>query len=359
MSDVLEFGALSDIRDKVEAGERLAFDDGLRLYRSEDLAALGALAQKVRRRLNGNRVFYSVNLHINHTNICSGHCLFCAFSKKPGEAGGYALTPEEILQKAREAFAQWPVNEIHISGGHHAGLDLDYYLKMIRLLRKAYGTVYLKAFAAPEIDALAKRSGLSCREVLSALKREGLDGLPGGGGEIFASRVREQICADKIPAEEYLMIHRAAHELGLHTNATMLYGHIENDEDRVDHVIRLRALQDETRGFSSFVPLSFNPENAPGMKLGVPGGILDLKVYAVSRLLLDNIPHLKAHWSTTGLKLAQVALSFGVDDLGGTNLGEKIMHEAGSGAPTGLDPRELERLITSAGYEPCLVDSAY
>lgn len=351
--------SLQQIREKVEAGERLSFEDGVALYKTGDLWALGELAQIVRRRINGNKVFYSVNLHMNHTNVCNLRCIFCAFSRRPGEEGGYTFTPEEIQNKVREAIEKWNINEVHIVGGHNPDLAMDYYLKMFQLIRRTSPSIYIKALTAPEIYDLSVRCGLSYKEVLSQLKIAGLDGMPGGGAEIFAPKTRKKICAEKIDAETWLEIHEMAHGLGLRTNATMLYGHIESDEDRVDHVIRLRELQDKTRGFYSFIPLAYNAENTPMQKLGEAGGYLDLKVYAVSRLLFDNIPHLKAHWITTGLKMGQVSLSFGIDDLGGTNLNEKIVHDAGSETPVDLSREELEHLIRSAGYEPCLVDSSY
>lgn len=350
---------LSGIREKVEAGERLSFEDGVRLYKTNDLASLGELAQIVRRRINGNRVFYSVNLHLNHTNVCVLRCLFCAFARRPGEEGGYTFSIDEIKERVREAIRKWGINEVHIVGGHNPELGMDYYLDMMRAIREVNDSIYIKALTAPEIDDIANRSGLSYRDVLIQLKEAGLDGMPGGGAEIFAPRTRKKICGDKITAETWLEIHKIAHELGLRTNATMLYGHIESDEDRVDHVLRLREVQDETNGFYSFIPLAYNAENTPMGKLGEAGGFLDLKVYAVSRLLFDNVPHIKAHWITTGLKMGQVSLSFGVDDLGGTNLNEKIVHDAGSETPVDLSEEELKRLIRSAGYEPCLVDSSY
>ena len=356
---IFDYGEFQDIYEKVEAGRRLGFEDGVRLYRTNDLAALGSLAQIVRRRLNGDKVFYSVNLHLNHTNICTLRCLFCAFARRPGEEGGYAYAIPEIRDRVRRAVERWDINEVHIVGGHNPDLGLDYYLEMMRAIREVNPAIYIKALTAPEIDDIAKRSGLSYRGVLIRLKEAGLDGMPGGGAEIFAPRTRRKICPEKITADEWLAIHELAHEIGLRTNATMLYGHIESDEDRVDHVLRLRAAQDRTRGFYSFIPLSYNAENTPMGKLGEAGGFLDLKVYAVSRLLFDNIPHLKAHWITTGLKMGQVALSFGIDDLGGTNLNEKIVHDAGSETPVDLSREELEDLIRSAGYEPCLVDSSY
>lgn len=354
-----DFGPLSDIYEKVVAGERLGFDDGVRLYKTNDLTALGAMAQSVRHRLNENRVFYSVNLHLNHTNVCTLRCLFCAFARRPGEEGGYTFSTDEIRGKVREAIVKWQINEVHIVGGHNPDLDIDYYLRMFRSIREVSESIYIKALTAPEIGDIAVRSGMSYREVLRAFQEGGLNGMPGGGAEIFAPETRRRICKDKISADVWLDIHRIAHELGLKTNATMLYGHIETDHDRVDHVLRLREVQDQTRGFYSFIPLSYNAENTPMGKLGEAGGFLDLKVYAVSRLLFDNIPHIKAHWITTGLKMGQVALSFGVDDLGGTNLNEKIVHDAGSETPVDLSREELEHTIREAGYEPCMVDSSY
>jgi len=355
----MDYGPFQDIAEKLDAGESLSFEDGVRLYRTHDLPLLGSLAQKVRRRLNGNRVFYSINLHINHTNVCTLSCLFCAFARRPGEEGGYTLSPEEIQQRVRQGLEKWQINEVHIVGGHNPDLGMDYYETMFRSIREAAPSIYIKALTAPEIDDLATRSGLSCEEVLVRLQAAGLDGLPGGGAEIFAPRTRRKICHEKISAETWLGIHETAHGLGLRTNATMLYGHIESDEDRVDHVLRLRELQKKTKGFYSFIPLAYNAENNALQKLGEAGGILDVKVYAVSRLLFDNIPHIKAHWITTGLKMGQVALSFGVDDLGGTNLNEKIVHDAGSETPVDLRQEDLVRLIQDAGYEPCRVDSSY
>lgn len=359
MSSFLDYGEFSDIAEKVQNGARLSFEDGVRLYKTNDLPLLGSLAQTVRRRINGNRVFYSVNLHMNHTNVCTLRCLFCAFSRRPGEEGGYTFSTDEIREKVAKAIDRWNINEVHIVGGHNPDLGLDYYLEVFQKIRQTAPSIYIKALTAPEIDDLANRSGISYRELLEKLKEAGLDGMPGGGAEIFSPKTRRRICSEKISAETWLEIHGIAHSLGLRTNATMLYGHIETDEDRVDHVLRLRELQDQTGGFYSFIPLAYNAENTPMQKLGEAGGFLDVKVYAVSRLLLDNVPHIKAHWITTGLKMGQVSLSFGVDDLGGTNLNEKIVHDAGSETPVDLSQEELIRLIRDAGYEPCLVDSSY
>ena len=358
-TSLFQGSSLADIQEKIESGVRLSFEDGARLYQSNDLATLGYLASIVRRRLAGNRVFYSVNLHLNHTNVCTARCLFCAFARRPGEAGGYTFSLDEIQAHVREAIEKWHINEVHIVGGHNPELGLDYYVGMVKKIREAAPDLYIKALTAAEIQDIADREGIPTREVLVALKEAGLDGMPGGGAEIFAERVRRKVCPDKVTADQWLQIHREAHGLGLRTNCTMLYGHIETPEERVDHVLRLRELQDETHGFYSFIPLAYNAENTPMGKIGEPGGFTDLKVLAVSRLLFDNIPHLKGHWVTHGIKMAQVALSFGVDDLGGTNLNEKIIHDAGSETPTDLSESDLQHFIREAGYEPTLVDSSY
>ncbi|OGX03394.1 MAG: aminofutalosine synthase MqnE [Omnitrophica bacterium RIFCSPLOWO2_12_FULL_50_11] len=348
-----------DIQEKVERGERLRFEDGVRLFHCHDLPFLGALANTVRERLNGRKVFYSVNLHLNHTNVCTAHCVFCAFARRPGEEEGYTFSHEEILRKVSQAVERFHINEVHIVGGLNPNLGIGYYVDMLRLIRETYPSLFIKALTAVEVDDLAQRSGLSWEEVLGRLKETGLNGLPGGGAEIFREKTRQKICSEKTSSENWLAIHRLAHRMGLYSNATMLYGHIESIEDRVDHILRLRALQDETRGFRSFIPLAFNAEHTPLECVGEVGGCTDLKVYAISRLLFDNVQHLKVHWTTLDLKLAQVALSFGVDDVGGTNLNEKIMHDAGNETPTDLSERSLRSLIEQVGYQPELVDSSY
>ena len=347
------------IRAKISSGERLNFEEGVQLFRSTDILAIGGMAQEVRERMHGKRAFYTVNLHINPTNICSTRCEFCSFSRDFDAPDAYAFTLDEIEQKVRDAVDRFQINEVHIVGGHNPALELDYYLEMMRRIRHVDGEIFIKAFSAPEIDDLAKRSGVPWTEVLSRLKDAGLNCMPGGGAEIFDPEVRMKICPKKISAEEWLGIHRAAHGLGMKTNATMLYGHIETDEQRVAHLLKLRDLQDETQGFCAFVPLAYHAENnALGGAQGV-SGFLDLKMLSISRLLLDNVPHIKAHGSATDLKFIQVALSFGADDMGGTNLQERVLHEAGSRAPEGLSSADLIRCIMDAGFEPCLVNSSY
>ncbi|MDD5226531.1 MAG: aminofutalosine synthase MqnE [Candidatus Omnitrophica bacterium] len=350
---------LSAIEKKINDGERLSAEDGLALFKSADVLTLGRMAHEVRRRRHGRRAFYAVNLHLNPTNICSARCEFCAFSRDANAADAYALTLEEVEKRIREALRHHSINEIHIVGGHNPALGLEYYLEMMRRIRQISKEIFIKAFSAPEVDFMAKRSGLSCDEVLRRLKEAGLDGMPGGGAEIFDPEVRRKICPKKISGEEWLGIHRVAHGLGLKTNATMLYGHIETDEQRIAHLLKLRELQDETQGFSAFVPLAYHPENNALRGVRETSGFLDLKVLSISRLLLDNVPHIKAHGSATDLKFVQVALSFGADDIGGTNLHEKVMREAGSRAPEGLSSGDLIRCIIDAGFEPCCVDSSY
>jgi aminodeoxyfutalosine synthase len=355
----LSSSRLQDIQEKVEHGMRLDFADGMRLFASNDLPFLGALACSVRERMNGRNVFYSINLHLNHTNVCTAHCVFCAFARRPHEEGGYTFSHEQLLEKISEIAVRYPLNEVHIVGGLNPKLGMDYYIQMFELIRKAYPHLFIKALTAVEIDDLAQRSGLSWEEVLGTLKQAGLNGLPGGGAEILAEKTRRKICAEKSSGDNWLAIHELAHRMGLYSNCTMLYGHVETVEDRVEHVLKLRELQDKTHGFQSFIPLAFNAENTPIEKIGESGGVTDLKVYAISRLLFDNVPHIKVHWTTLDLKMAQVSLSFGVDDVGGTNLNEKIMHDAGNETPVDLSERSLRSLIEQAGYEPVLVDSSY
>ncbi len=350
---------LQDIQQKLKAGERLSLEDGRALFESTDILTIGRMAQDVRERLHGRRAFYAVNLHLNPTNICSTRCEFCAFSRDAGALDAYALTLDEIEKKVRTAVEQFQINEVHIVGGHNPALGFDYYLEMLRRLRRIDSKIFIKAFSAPEIDDMAKRAGISWEEVLTQLKGAGLSGMPGGGAEIFDPEVRAKLCPGKISGEEWLGVHRTAHGLGIKTNATLLYGHIETAVHRVAHLLKLRDLQDETGGFSAFVPLAYHPQNNALKGARETTGFLDLKMISISRLLLDNIPHIKAHGSATNLKFIQAALSFGADDMGGTNLQERVMHEAGSRSPEGLGAADLVRCIRDAGYTPCRVDSSY
>lgn len=349
---------LADVAAKVLAGERLSFEDGVRLYEHPDLLAVGRLADLVRRRLHGDVVLYNVNRHINPTNVCMQECSFCAFGRKAADPLAYEMSHQEVFDRAASCVAQG-ATELHIVAGLHPLFDLAWYEDCFRGLKQRFPQLHLKCMTAVEIAYFAKMERLSHREVLDRLVASGLDSMPGGGAEIFHPDVRRQICDNKCDADEWIEIHRTAHAMGLKSNCTMLYGHIESPEHRVDHVLRLRALQDETGGFQAFIPLAFHPENTALSHLPGPTGLLDLRVTAVSRLLLDNVPHVKAYWIMLGPKTAQVALSFGADDLDGTVVEERIVHMAGATSPEELSVAELKRLIVEAGRVPQERDTLY
>ena len=357
----IEDRALNPVAEKVLAGERLSFEEGLSLYKSNDLLALGCLANHLREKRHGRRTYFNVNRHINPTNLCVATCKLCAFGRKPDAPGAYTMALEEAYRVAGENWTE-AVTEFHIVGGLHPDLPFRYYVDLLRGLKERFPNVHLKAFTAVEIGYYAHLTRLSIREVLERLKEAGLGSLPGGGAEIFAPRVRRIICDHKIGAYTWLKVHRTAHELGLPSNATMLYGHIESDEDRVDHLLQLRKLQDETHGFQTFIPLAFHPAHTELGKL-VPhsetSGFMDLKNVAVARLLLDNFPHIKAYWIMMTPRVAQVALRFGADDIDGTVVEEKIYHDAGAQTPQTLTRQQLIRLIREAGCEPCERDTLY
>jgi aminodeoxyfutalosine synthase len=357
----IEDRALEPIAEKVLAGERLSFDEGVALYNSSDLLALGYLAHAVRVKLHGMRTYFNVNRHINPTNVCVASCKLCAFGRKPDAPGAYTMALEEAFRTAGENWSE-AVTEFHIVGGLHPDLSFDYYLDLLRGLKQRFPSVHLKGFTAVEIGYFSRITRLSLREVLERMKDAGLDSLPGGGGEIFAPAVRRVICDHKIGAYTWLKVHRLAHELGMHSNATMLYGHIESAEDRVDHLLQLRKLQDETRGFQTFIPLAFHPANTElgkRVKRAETSGFMDLKNVAVARLLLDNFPHIKAYWIMMTPRVAQVALRFGADDLDGTVVEEKIYHDAGAKTPQAMTRAQLVRLIRGAGCEPFERDTLY
>ncbi len=349
---------LAPIAEKVLAGERLTFEDGVALYRSNDLLTLGALANYVREKKNGNVAYYIINRHLNPTNICFVDCQLCAFARKVGEEGGWTMSIEEVVQAAARGYTD-SVREFHIVGGLHPYLPFQYYVDLLRALKYHFPNVHLKAFTCVELDYLAKLAGKSLRETIEILKEAGLDSVPGGGAEIFARRVRDIICTHKISGERWLEVARTVHECGLKSTATMLYGHVETYEERVDHLLRLRALQDETGGFTAFIPLAFHPENTRLSHLPWTTGVDDLKNIAIARLMLDNFDHIKAYWIMMGPKLAQVALRFGADDLDGTVVEEKIYHMAGGQTPQGLTRAEIEHLIRQAGRVPVERDSLY
>ncbi len=353
--------ALQPIAEKVMAGERLSFDDGGVLYKSNDLLAVGWLAHHVREKLHGCRTYFNVNRHINPTNVCVASCKLCAFGRKPDAPGAYTMALEEAFRAAGENWTE-AVTEFHIVGGLHPDLPFQYYVDLLRGLKERFPQVHLKAFTAVEIAYYSHITRVSIREILERLKEAGLDSLPGGGAEIFAPAVRRVICDHKIGAYTWLKVHRLAHEMGLHSTATMLYGHIESAEDRVDHLLQLRALQDQTGGFRTFVPLAFHPANTElGRRVPWPEttGFMDLKNIAVARLILDNFPHIKAYWIMMTPRVAQVALRFGANDLDGTVVEEKIYHDAGAKTPQGMTRQQIIRLIQDAGLEPIERDTLY
>ncbi|HKT24322.1 MAG TPA: aminofutalosine synthase MqnE [Terriglobales bacterium] len=349
---------LDPIAEKVLANERLTFEDGLALYRSADILAAGWLANHVRERMWGDTAFFNVNRHINPTNVCVAACRLCAFGRKKDSNGAYTMALEEAWQTAASGYSE-AVTEFHIVGGLHPDLPFQYFLDLISGLKERFPQVHLKAFTMVEVAFLARRAKLSIRETLERLKAAGIDSLPGGGAEIFNERVRRVICDHKIDGDQWLETARIAHELGLKSNCTMLYGHVENEEDRVDHLVRLRELQDQTQGFQTFIPLAFHPDNTPLQHLPKTTGMLDIKQIAVGRLMLDNIPHIKAYWQMLTPKIAQISLRFGADDLDGTVIEEKIYHDAGATTPQGMRRQELERLIREAGRIPVERDTLY
>ncbi|MGA9753302.1 MAG: aminofutalosine synthase MqnE [Acidobacteriota bacterium] len=350
--------SLHPIIDKLEAGERLGFEDGVALYRTHDLATLGILANRVREGKNGGVAYFNVNRHINHTNICVTGCSFCAFAKKPRQEGAYRMTIEEIAGKAVPAPGErW--EEIHIVGGLDPGFSFQDCLEMLRAIRAVNPSVHLKTLTLVEVDYYAKRERKSPQEILAALREAGMGSLPGGGAEILGEELRRKICPNKISGQRWLDLARIAHQMDIRSNCTMLYGHVETIEDRVDHVLRLRELQDETRGFMAFIPLQFNKHNTPYENLPDVTGEDNLKTLAVSRLLFDNIDHIKVYWIMVGLKIAQAALWFGADDIDGTVVEERITHDAGATTPVGVGLEDLLHLIRKAGRVPVERDSLY
>jgi aminodeoxyfutalosine synthase len=355
---IAELG-LADIADKRDAGERLTFDDGVRLFDCPDLLALGWLANREREKRHAGRTYYNFNIRLEATNVCVASCLFCSFARlRPGDPGSYTMSLEQAWDKLRERSHQ-PLTEIHVINGLHPDLPFDYYLEMLRGFKRIRPGIHLKCFTAVEIAFFADLYKMTDDQVLRELKVAGLDSLPGGGAEIFAERVRRKICHDKCGADRYLDIHKLAHRLGMRTNVTMLYGHIETPEERVDHMLRARAVQDETAGFQAFIPLAFHPDNNQMRKLPAPSATDTLRVHGVSRLMLDNIPHVKAFWIATGVEVAQVALWFGVDDLDGTVQEEKIYHMAGARTPEAMTTSAIRRLIRAAGRDPVERDTLY
>ncbi|MEP6769871.1 MAG: aminofutalosine synthase MqnE [Acidobacteriota bacterium] len=349
---------LAPIARKVFGGERLSFEDGIALFSTRDFLGLGRLANHVREERHGNVAYYNVNRYLNPTNLCWVDCALCAWAKKVNEPGGYEMGIGEVVEEAGKGYSE-AVTEFHIVGGLHPTWPFEYYTGLMRALKERYPAVHLKAWTMVELDWIARIGKKSIPDTIRELKAAGMDSCPGGGAEIFEKRVRDVICANKITGEEWLSIARECHLQGVRTNATMLYGSVESAEDRVDHLLRLRTLQDETGGFTGLIPLAFHPENTPLAHLPETSGQLDLRVIAVSRLLLDNIPHVKAYWIQIGTKLAQIALFFGADDLVGTVVDETITHAAGATTASGMTRADFERVIRESGREPFERDSVY
>jgi len=343
---------LISITEKIERSERLTRADGLLLLEHPDLLAVGQLANLVREQLHQDITYYNKNLHLNATNVCEADCLFCSFARLQAHMPqAYTMSVPQARQWITERFRPG-MTEIHIVNGLHSGLDFDYYLELLQMIRQTFPVLHIKAFTAVEIHYFAEKYQLTYAQVLTQLVAAGLGSLPGGGAEIFAERVRRKICRDKVDADGWLEVHRVAHELGLKSNCTMLYGTIERNEERIDHLLRLRELQDQSGGFQAFIPLSYHPENNRMGRLPAPTGADDLRMVAVSRLMLDNIPHIKAYWIMLGIKTAQLAQRFGANDLDGTVTEEKVYHMAGAKTPDSLSEQELRRLISAIGRKP-------
>ena len=357
--------ALLPLADQVEAGERLSLDAGEVLFRTHDILGLGTLADFANQRRNGDRVYFSANQHINPTNVCilRNTCTFCSFARMPKEEGHYTRSLEEVFHEAERARGA-PTREFHIVGGLHPKLRLSYYTDMLRGLKERHPEVHIKALTAVEIAHLARIERITSREVLAALKEAGLTSLPGVGAEVFSTAVRATIAERKLTGEEWIRVHREAHELGIPTNCTMLYGHVESARDRVEHLDALRRLQDETGGFLTYIPLAYHPDNNElGEELHRVGtattGFEDLKAIAVGRLFLDNIPHMKTHWPMVTPFLSQIALNFGCDDVEGTVVFERIYHDAGARTQRGMAYYDLVQLIIGAGRHPVERNSLY
>jgi aminodeoxyfutalosine synthase len=351
VKNYIEEAGLGDIHRKVLAGERLSLADGLKLYQSSDILAVGWLANLVRERINGNNAYFIYNQHINYSNICTNLCKFCAFGRPKDDDLAYEMSIAEVKDKVGQRLAE-PIAEIHMVGGIHPDLPFSYYIELLRGIKEVRPEVHIQAFTCVEIAHLAGLCGESVGKTLEILREAGLDSLPGGGAEVFSKRIRERTCSDKLPGKEWLAVAQTAHRHGFRTNATMLYGHIETFEERLEHLDALRLAQDDTGGFLAFIPLAFHPKNTELAMLSSTTGIDDLKNIAVARLMLDNFAHIKAYWVMIGPKLAQIALSFGADDLDGTVKEEVITHMAGAETAQAIGSETLIKLIAEAGRVP-------
>ena len=358
MESYINNAGFGKILEKVKAEERLSFDDGRQLYKSNDILALGYLANIVRNRLNGDNTYFIYNQHINYSNICTNLCKFCAFGCEKDSDLAYEMSVEDVKEKVRERLDE-PITEVHMVGGIHPDLPFEYYLQLLRGIKDVRPELHIQAFTCVEIAHLAGLAGKSVEETLRLLIDAGLGSLPGGGAEVFSPRIRELTCGKKISGNDWLEITKVAHKHGLNTNATMLYGHIESIDERLEHLLALREVQDETNGFLAFIPLSFHPKNTAMSELSRTTGMDDLKNVAVSRLMLDNFPHIKAYWVMIGPQMAQIALSFGADDMDGTVKEEVITHMAGAETDQAIGSNTLVRLIKEAGRIPVQRDTLY
>ena len=349
---------LADIYDKVQAGERLSGADGLRLYENPDLQAVGALANIVRERKNGNFAYFNRNLRIDYTNVCNKQCLFCAFDRLPGEPGGYVLQRDDIHARLRQ-YDDVKVTEVHIIGGIHPRLPFSYYIDLLGWVREARPDIHIKAFTMVEIAQMIKISGLGPEGTIRALMDAGLQSCPGGGAEVLSERVHRELFRIKIGPPQWIELQKLVHQCGLRSTATMLYGHIETAAERIEHMEKLRALQDETGGFQTFIPLAFHPANTELSHLPAPSAFDDLRNIAVGRLMLDNFDHVKAYWIMMSAPISQIALAYGADDVDGTTLEETVFHEAGAVTPTGMSVEAIVRMLREAGRIPVERDTLY
>jgi aminodeoxyfutalosine synthase len=346
------------IEEKVGAGQRLSVEDGLALYQEPDLDWVGGLANQVREKRYGDRTTYVVNMHLNYSNLCTLSCMFCAFGRKRGQEGAYEMTLQEMVERV-SILKDVPQPEVHIVGGLHPDYPYEFYPKLLQTLREHYPTAHLKAFTAVEIDYFAELAGKSTDWVLRDLKQHGLGSMPGGGAEILTDRIHQKLYREKMGPDRWIEIHREAHRAGIRTSATMLYGHIETDAERVEHLRRLRELQDETGGFLAFIPLRFHPDNTPLKKLPLRGSDDVIRQMSLGRLMLDNFDHIKAYWIMSGLENACKAQRFGADDFDGTVVDERITHMAGCETPVGMTEAGLLQMIKDAGRRPVRRNALY
>ncbi|WP_035588498.1 aminofutalosine synthase MqnE [Hippea jasoniae] len=349
---------MNEIWEKLKSNERLNINDAKKILASDDLIEIGRLSRWLKLKKSGKKVYFVFNKHINYTNLCVSKCKFCAFYRNGFEEDAYTMEVEEIIDELKQLPED--VKEVHIVGGLHPTKPFSYYVDMISSIRKNFPSINIKAFTAVEIDYFSKISGLSYKEVLKTLKDAGLDSMPGGGAEVFSERVRKKLYPNKIPFEKWASVHATAHKLNIPTNATLLFGHIETDDEIIDHLFKLRRLQDEHPGFLCFIPLSFHPANTPLKgKIEKVDAVRELKVLALSRLILDNFPHIKAYWVMLSPKIGQIGLHFGADDIDGTIIKERVTHAAGAQSPLGMERDNIIHLIKNAGFIPVERDALY